>query len=326
MSRSTRRGALGAVRRGLVLGVLGLAGTVAFGQGQDFSDVDVHVLHVQGKVYMLVGAGGNITVQAGDDGVVLVDTQFAGLSDKIVAAVREISDRPIRYIINTHVHPDHTGGNVALASAGRGIAPSAPGQGAVGAAATIIAHENVLTRMTQDQPPTPIEAWPNTTYYAGTKELYMNGEAIQIMHQPNAHTDGDSLVYFRGSDVVAAGDVFVTTTYPFIDWQRGGSLQGIIDAANTILDIAIPKHEQEGGTYVIPGHGRLCDEHDVLEYRDMLTIIRDRVQDMRSRGMTLEQVKAANPTLDYEPRWGATSGFWTTDMFLEAVYAEFSDN
>jgi glyoxylase-like metal-dependent hydrolase (beta-lactamase superfamily II) len=131
-------------------------------------------------------------------------------------------------------------------------------------------------------------------------------------------------VYFRGSDVIATGDVFVTTTYPFIDRQRGGSLQGIIDAANNILDLTIPKHEQEGGTYVIPGHGRLCDEHDVLEYRDMLTIVRDRVQDMIARGMTLEEVKAARPTLDYDPRWGAESGFWTTGMFVEAVYAEFS--
>jgi glyoxylase-like metal-dependent hydrolase (beta-lactamase superfamily II) len=319
-----RGGSFGACRAALVIGALGLAGTVAFGQGPDLAGVAIQVLPVQGNVYMLVGAGGNITVQAGSDGVVLVDTQYAGLSERIVAAVRTISDQPIKYIINTHVHGDHTGGNVNLAGAGRGIAPSAPGQGAVGTAATIIAHENVLTRMTNAQPPVPTEAWPNTTYFSGTKELYMNGEAIQIMYQPNAHTDGDSIVYFRGSDVVSSGDVFVTTTYPFIDRARGGTLQGIIDAANNILDITIPKHEQEGGTYVIPGHGRLCDEHDVLEYRDMLTIIRDRIRDMAARGLTLDQVKAARPTLDYDPRWGADSGFWTTDMFVEAVHQELS--
>ncbi len=325
MSRSRWGGSVGLFRAGLVLGALALAGTVAVGQSQDVSNVQVQALKVQGNVYMLVGAGGNVTVQVGSDGVVLVDTQFAEMSDKILAAVRQISDQPIRYIINTHVHGDHTGGNLNLAGAGSGVAAAGPGRvGFVGATATIVAHENVLARMTSAQPPVPSQAWPGTTYYSGTKELYVNGEAILITHQPNAHTDGDSTVYFRGSDVVAAGDVFVATTYPFIDRERGGTLQGLIDAANNILDIAVPRHHQEGGTYVVPGHGRLCDEHDVLEYRDMLTIVRDRVKDMTARGLTLAQVKAARPTLDYDPRWGADSGFWTTDMFVEAVYKEFS--
>jgi len=322
------------LRVALALASVALLGTVGFGQQkpsgqnrppppqtaptqQNFDNVEIHVLPVQRNVYMLVGAGGNVALQVGDEGVIVVDTQFAPLGDKILAAIRRISDTPIRYVINTHVHPDHTGGNEFFSRAGRTT---------TGAPAPIVAHENVLTRMsaspTGNQAAIPAAALPMDTYFAGTKELYLNGEAIQLMFQPKAHTDGDSFVYFRGSDVVASGDIFVMTTYPFIDQQRGGSIQGIIDALNNLLDITIPRTHQEGGTMVIPGHGRLCDEHDVLEYRDMLTIIRDRVQDMIKRGLTLAQVKAARPTLDYDPRWGADSGFWTTDMFVEAVYRD----
>jgi glyoxylase-like metal-dependent hydrolase (beta-lactamase superfamily II) len=189
--------------------------------------------------------------------------------------------------------------------------------------AQIIAHENVLNRMsapTGSQAPTTFGNWPTETYVSGQKELFFNDEPVEVKYQPAAHTDGDSLVFFRHSDVVVTGDIFVTTSYPFIDLERGGSIQGEIDALNNILDLTIPKHDEEGGTYVIPGHGRICDEFDVLEYRDMVTIIRDRVQAAIKKGMTLAQVKAAHLTLDYDARYSAKTGFGTADNFVEAVY------
>jgi cyclase len=333
-------------RVALVLTTAGLLSTVGFAEraappqgrqdqargqpNQNFDNVDIHVLPVQGNVSMLVGAGGNITLQVGDEGVLLVDTQFAQLSDKILAAIRKLSTKPLRYIINTHVHPDHTGGNENLARAGSTIAGGNV-VGTIGASAsqgaTVIAHENVLNRMsapTGQQAPMPIGAWPTDTFFTLEKEVFFNGEAIQVLHQPAAHTDGDSIVFFRRSDVVSTGDIFDTTGYPIIDAQRGGSIQGIVDALNRVLDLTIPKEKQEGGTMVIPGHGRLCDEADVVEYRDMVTIIRDRVQDMVDKRLTLAQVKAARPTLDYDGRYGATTGSWTTDMFVEAVYRDLS--
>ena len=298
----------------------------------DYSKAEVHILPVQGNVYMLVGAGGNITVQAGDDGVLFVDAGVAQMSDKVLAATRSISDKPIRYIINTHMHPDHTGGNEAIAKAGITIAGGNV-VGDIGASAgnqaTILAFQSVLDRMsapTGQQAPTPEGAWPTETYTTPERKLFFNNEGIEIIHIPNAHTDGDSIVFFRRSDVISAGDIFVTNRYPIIDMQRGGNVQGVIAGLNKIIEIAIPAAIggndvlQEGGTMVIPGHGRLCDVADVVFYQEMVTIIRDRVQDMIKKGMTLDQVKAARPTRDYDPRYGATSGIWTTDMFVEAVY------
>ena len=295
-------------------------------QPQNFDNVEVHVLPVQGNVYMLVGAGGNMTMQVGKEGVLLVDTMYAGLSDKVLAAIRTVSDKPIRYIINTHVHGDHTGGNEKLAKAGSTITGGNV-VGDIGASAgegaTVIATQQVLDRMSMkdgNTPAAPTGAWPHDTYITDVKELFFNGEAIQIFHQPAAHTDGDSIVFFRRSDVVSTGDIFVTTSYPIIDLDRGGTYQGVLDGLNHILDITIPAEKQEGGTYVIPGHGRLCDEADVVEYRDMMTILRDRFLDMIKRGMTLEQVKATKPTRDYDPLYGTDKGFWTTDKFIEAAY------
>ena len=291
---------------------------------------EVHTLHVQGDVYMLVTtgiAGGNVALQVGDDGVLLVDTSVPQVTTQLVAAIRKLSDKPIRYIINTHVHADHVGGNEALAKMGSTIAGGNVGIGA-GEGAGVIAHENVMTRMsapTGSTAPMPFAAWPTDTFFTAKKELFFNGEAIEIEHQPAAHTDGDSLVFFRRSDIVATGDLFSTTTYPIVDLARGGNIQGVIAGLNRILDITIPREKQEGGTYVIPGHGRLCDEADVLEYRDMVTIIRDRVQDLIVKGKTLEQVKAARPTLDYDGRYGAESGPWTTSQFVEAVYKSLKE-
>ncbi|HLK51427.1 MAG TPA: MBL fold metallo-hydrolase [Bryobacteraceae bacterium] len=282
-------------------------------------------LKVQGNVYVISGAGGNIAVQTGDQGVLVVDTGLAAMSDKVVAAIRKLSDKPIQYIINTHVHPDHTGGNVAVRKAGLTyVGANVTGNLTdAGVGAQIWAQDNVLKRMsapTGQQAPTPFDAWPTETYLTGRKQLFFNGEPIEIVYQPAAHTDGDSLVIFRRSDVVVAGDIFVTTTYPFIDVDRGGSIQGEVDALNNIMDIAIPGLQDEGGTYIIPGHGHICDQPDLLEYRDMVTIIRDRIQAAIKKGMTLEQVKAAGLTKDYDGRYGAKTGFGTADMFVEAIY------
>ncbi len=297
---------------------------------RDYSKAEVHILPVQGNIYMLVGAGGNITLQAGSDGVLLVDTGVAQMSDKVLAAIKSISDKPIRYIINTHMHPDHTGGNEAIAKAGGTIAGGNV-VGDIGASAgnqaAIIAFQAVLDRMsapTGQQAPTPEGAWPTETFTTPERKMFFNGEGIQIIHIPAAHTDGDSIVFFRRSDVISTGDIFVTTGYPLIDLQRGGNVQGVIAGLNRVIEIAIPADEQEGGTMVIPGHGRLCDVADVVFYQEMVTIIRDRIQDMINKGMTLEQVKAARPTLDYDPRYGSTTGFWTTEMFVEAVYKSLS--
>jgi cyclase len=296
---------------------------------QNFDDVEIQVLQVRDNIYMLVGSGGNITVQTGSDGVLIVDTQFAPLSDRILAKLRELSDKPLRYILNTHHHGDHTGGNANLRAAGRTeVGGNVGGDIAdAGEGAAIIAHENALLRMVtppNGDDPAPVAGWPTLTYFTPHRDLWFNGEGVRMLHQPTAHTDGDSIVYFRRSDVIATGDVYVTNMYPLIDVASGGSIQGVIAAANSLIDLIIPEYGQDGGTLVIPGHGRLSDVGDVINWREMLTIIRDRVQAMIDRGMTLEEVLAARPTQDYDARWGRDSGFWTTRQFVEAVYLNLS--
>ena len=298
------------------------------GQNQNFDAVQIRVQPVQGNIYMLVGAGGNITVQIGKEGVLIVDTQFAPLSNKILAAIRTLSQAPIRYIINTHVHGDHVGGNENIRKAGATIAGGNVSGDIQDAAqgAQILAHDNVLKRMSARGTPTPspAAAWPTSTFIGDDKKLFFNGEGVHILHQPAAHTDGDSIVFFRRSDVISTGDIFTTTNYPVIDTANGGTINGIIDGLNKVIDLIIPVYGQEGGTMVVPGHGRLSDMGDVINYREMATIIRDRVQDMVNKGQTLEQVKAAKPTRDYDPVYGSTTGFWTTDAFVEAVYKTLS--
>jgi cyclase len=285
---------------------------------------EVQTQQVSGNVYMLSGAGGNITVQASKEGVLVVDTGLPNMSDKVIAAIRKISAGPIRYVVNTHVHADHTGGNEKVAGAGATIVGGNVTGDIADAdkGASVIAHQTLLDRMSMkdgNQAAYPSGAWPTDTF-TDEKDFYFNDEGIQVIHQPAAHTDGDSFVFFRKSDVVSAGDIFVTTGYPIIDLARGGSLQGEIDALNRLIALTIPAGKQEGGTMVIPGHGRLCDQADVVFYQEMVTVLRDRIRAMIKQGMTLEQVKAARPTRDYDPVYGATSGFWTTDMFVEAAY------
>ena len=237
-----------------------------------------------------------------------------------------------KFVVNTCVHADHTGWNVKFHAVGQD--PSLfgsffSGQFAdAGQGATIIGHQNVQNRMSAAIGPaaTVAEAWPTDTYIQGRRRKYHNGEAVEIFYEPNAITDGDSIVQFRRSDVISAGDILTTTQYPFIDLKNGGSVQGEIDALNNILDRTVYKHMGEGGTLVIPGHGRLCDEYEVSEYRDMIAIIRDRVQSLIGNNATLQQVKAARLTADYDDRYGTTSGPWTTDLFVEAVYTSLKQN
>ena len=286
-------------------------------QQPNLNNVEVHVLPVQGNIYMLVGAGANITVQVGSDGVLVVDSEYAPLSEKILAAIRTVSKGPIRYLLNTTSDPDHIGGNVPIRKAGSTIAGGNVSGDIKDASegAQIIAHDNVIKRMENG----PQEGLPTSTFVGDEKKLFFNGEGIEILHQPAAHTDGDLMIFFRRSDVISTGDVFTTSSYPVIDLAAGGSIQGVIDGLNRLVDMIIPVYGQEGGTLVIPGHGRLSDMGDVINCREMTIIIRDRVQDMIKKGMTLEQVKAARPTRDYDPLYGSVPG-WTADMFVEAVY------
>ena len=308
-----------------LVAVATLGSLALFAQQQNFDNVQEHLLKAQGNVYMMVGSGGNITVQVGSEGVLLVDTQYAPLSNKILAAVRTVSQGPLRYIINTHSHPDHVGGNEPLKAAGATIAGGNV-SGDIGDAAKgaqIIAHINAYKRMSSrvnGQFATQPAAWPTSTFLGDDKKLYFNGEGVHVIHQPNAHTDGDSIVFFRKSDVISAGDLFVTEGYPFIDLNAGGNVQGIVAGLNRIIDMCIPVYGQEGGTMVIPGHGRLSDIGDVINAREMVTIVRDRVQNMVNRNMTLEQVKAAKPTRDYDPLYNTQGAFVTGDAFVEAVY------
>ena len=294
-------------------------------QNQNFDAVQMDVQQVSGNVYMVVGAGGNTTVFTGPEGALIVDTQFAPLSGKILDVVRTLTNQPIRWIVNTHMHGDHTGGNEPLAKAGRtragGNVVGDLGQAAT-ATARIIATENALNRMVMANPPLPSAALPTDTFFNARKDMLFNGDAVQMFHQPAAHTDGDLIVHFRRADVIATGDLFTTVMYPFIDEANGGTIDGYIKALNNIIAITVPSNVNEGGTMVIPGHGRLSDEQDVIEYRDMVTIVRDRIREYVKRGMTLEQVKARTPTLDFDPRYGSDTGFWTTSQFIEVIYKQ----
>ena len=292
----------------------------AGGQGQ------IRVTKVRPNIYMLTGAGANITVMPFELGAVVVDTGSTAMADKVLETITQLSPKPIANIINTSATADHVGGNEKLHNAGRRL----PFEIVAGEGPMVIAHEKVLTRMsapTGQVAVAPEKAWPNETYHVDYKKLaaeYRGGEQIELIYMPAAHSDGDSIVWFRHADVIATGDIFMESSYPIIEVANGGTINGVIDALNKILDLAFADFRSQGGTMIVPGHGRLCDMADVAYYRDMLTIVRDLVQEMIRKGMTLEQVKTAKPTFPWDGRYGSTSGRWTTDMFVEAVYKTLS--
>ena len=282
---------------------------------------DLDVLPAQGNVFVLAAAGGNTTVQIGADGPLVVDTQPAALSDRVLAAIRRLTPRPIRHIVLTSGDDQNAGGAANLAKAGRyvRVIDSIDPRG-IDTRASIIAHLNVLNRMTAAKQPSA--SWPTDTYFTAEWSLFSNGEAVQFIHVPAAHSDGDTIVFFRRSDVISTGAVFDSAAYPRFDAATGGSIDGVIEALNRVLDIAIPGDNQEGGTVIVPGHGRLADETDLANYRDMVTIVRDRVRDLVKKGMTLDQVKRARPTSDYDGIYDSRA--WPADRFVEAVYHSLS--
>jgi glyoxylase-like metal-dependent hydrolase (beta-lactamase superfamily II) len=334
-------------------------------------DGQVHVLPVQGNIYMLVADGTNIAASIGKDGIAVVNTGAAQMSDKILSTLDQLADatvarampnncfgpgcpstwgwsspyfnaiiaspapaKSIRYVINTSAAPEHVSGNEKIAASGTVVRSGGFGFGGAiaepGRKALIVAHDNVLSRMSAPAgktAPAPEAAWPTETYFDDFYKLseYVNGEAVILYHAPKAATDGDSFVFFRHSEVISAGNLFSTVSYPLIDIDKGGSIQGVIGGLNQILDIAVAEYRSQGGTWVIPGRGRLSDTADVASYRNMLVMIRDRVADLKKKGMTLEQVRAARPTLDFDGRYGSTTGAWTTSMFIEAVYKSLQE-
>jgi len=312
----------------ILLGCAALAGPIVQMEGGELD-----VIQVRPNFYMIAGAGGNIAVQLGPAGAILVDTGRREMSEKVLAAIGRLTSGRIRYIINTSSDPDHIGGNEKLSQAGQTILGN-PGSSGVseqvytnGGAASILAYENVLTRMsapTGQQSLFPFAAWPTKTYTGRAYPMYFNGDGIQVLHAPDAHSDGDSMVFFRRADVIVTGDILDITRFPVIDVTKGGSIQGEIDALNRLVEMTIPPFPlayREDRTYLIPGHGFVCDYSDLVQYRTMVIIIRDRIQDMIDRNMTLQQVKAADPTQGFKGRYGREGGPGMTDMFVEAIYS-----
>jgi glyoxylase-like metal-dependent hydrolase (beta-lactamase superfamily II) len=344
----------------VVLAVIAVLSSTGWAQQPPAGQL-LRTIPVQGNIYMIPGAGANVAVSIGRDGILFVDSGTEQASERLLATVKQLSmdlvarprpymqcvgvgcdgspwgwssttfnaitqspapPKPIRYVINTSAHPDHTSGNAKISLAGLtytgGNVTGNITDSGVGAA--IVAHDRVSVRL--QSAGAHDDAMPTDTYATPFYKLswFFNGEGVQLFHMPAAHSDADSFAWFRYSDVIVTGEVYNTLTYPIIDVDKGGTINGVIDGLAQILDIAYAEFRAQGGTSIIPARGRISDVGDVTNYRNMLFIIRDRIKDLKDKGRTLEQVKAAKPTMDYDGRWGATSGPWTTDMFIAAVY------
>ena len=330
-SKTMQRILIKGIARSSLVGAFALLMCSAIpGRAAEAENGELDVVRVRPNFYMIAGAGGNIGVQIGSDGVVLVNAGNGMASARVLAALRKLTELPIRYVIDTNAEADFVGGNGHLAKAGKTIFTNVLGNPALadamtnGGAAAILAHDSVLRRMsapTGKASPFPDDALPTEAFYSKRYTLRMNDEGIEVLYQPSAHSDGDSFVFFRGSDVVVAGDVLDKTRFPVIDIANGGSIQGEIDALNKLIELAIaptPFIYKGVGTYVIPGHGRLCEQMEVVDYRDMVVLVRDVIADMIKQGMTLDQIKAASPAKPYETQYGAQPG--STNAFIEAVY------
>ncbi|MGZ6291983.1 MAG: MBL fold metallo-hydrolase [Syntrophales bacterium] len=289
---------------GIVLLILFIGQTGAYSASQDFTNVQIQTEKVADNVYMLVGAGGNIGISAGKDCVFMIDTSYAPLADRIKAAIATVSDKPIQYVVNTHWHQDHVGGNEYFAKAG----------------ATVVAHDNVRKRVSTEQvvkilnrtvPPLPDPALPVITF-SRSVTFYLNGNEIYILNIARAHTDGDAIVHFRKSNVIHMGDIYFNGMYPFIDLSAGGSMNGMIRAVKNILLLC------DRDTKVIPGHGHLSNKTELEEYLKMLVDVRDRISREIKAGKPLDSVIASQPTRDFDPVWG--KGFMKPEQFVTIVY------
>jgi len=288
---------------------------------QPSGGAQLNVTPVQGRVHMISGAGVNITVHVGKYGVLLVDTPQPSAAPRVMEEIRKLSSLPIRWVINTSSSPEQVAGNAVLVAPFTGRGGGGAPFGFVGLGRpSIVAHENVLNRLSNPPAggtPAPADALPTTTYFLPSMD-FSNGEAIVLYHEPAAHTDSDSVVLFRGSDVISTGAIFTPGRYPMIDVGSGGSVQGLIAALTNILLLAVPEGFASGGTLIVPARGRICEETDVAEFRDMVVIIRDRVQDLIAKGMTWEQIKASRPSRDYDAEYGASAA--DADRFVESIY------
>jgi cyclase len=354
MVKLNRKGRLAAM---VVTAAMAASGIALAQTPADHDKSGIDIVRIRKNIFLLAGAGGNITVSIGPDGVLLVDSGNKDDSQQVLAAIQRINremngpwhavtqlgdgegreeavlttpppPKPIRFIINTSARPDHTGGNEKLGKAGETFTGGnvAGDLGAeAGEGAAVLSFDKVLDQLSDEK--VPFAALPTITYFGAQMKLshFFNGEGVQLLHVPSGVTDGDTIVHFRGSDVIAIGDLITLDSYPVIDRKHGGSVQGLLAGLNRLLDMIVPEFRTEGGTLVVPGHGRIIDDADVAYYRDMVTIVRDRVQDMIKRDMTLAQIQASKPTADWDPIYG-NDPHWTPDMFVESVYRSLMDN